>query len=106
MGIIESRIVSKLMNEFAPIELQVINESYMHAVSVNSETHFKVVLVAPSFAGIRQVKRHQFIYACLAEELQQGVHALSLHTYAPNEWHTESAVSSSPPCMGGSKTKE
>jgi stress-induced morphogen len=106
MNQIESCIVSKLTAEFTPVELQVINESYMHSVPLNSETHFKVILVASGFRGMRQVQRHQAIYACLAQELQQGVHALALHTYAPDEWHPESVIGASPKCLGGNKTHE
>jgi len=73
----------------------------MHSVPANSETHFKVVVVSDSFVGKRQVQRHQQIYSALASELEGGVHALSIHTYAPEEWQDK--VPASPACMGGSK---
>jgi BolA protein len=82
MNPVESRIYTKLGTGFQPVHLEVINESYMHSVPPGSETHFKVVLASAQFAGKRQVQRHQAIYACLAEELQSGVHALALHTLA------------------------
>lgn len=100
---VETRIRSKLNAEFAPVHMDVVNESYMHSVPEGSETHFKVVLVAQAFAGKRQVQRHQAVYACLASELQQGVHALALHTYSPEEWQANNAVPASPQCLGGSK---
>lgn len=103
MNPVESRIQSKLTAGFQPVHLEVINESYMHSVPPGSETHFKVVLAAPDFAGKRQVQRHQAIYACLAEELQSGVHALALHTYSPEEWQANAQVPASPQCLGGSK---
>lgn len=100
---VENRILSILTAEFQPVHLEVINESHMHSVPPGSETHFKVVLAAPAFAGKRQVQRHQAIYACLADELQNGVHALALHTFSPEEWLANAAVPASPQCLGGSK---
>ena len=103
MKVIEDRIYSKLSEAFNPAHLAVLNESYMHAVPAGSETHFKVTLAADAFTGKRQVQRHQAIYACLADELKNGVHALALHTFSPDEWDVTGAVPASPACMGGSK---
>ncbi len=103
MKVIESRILTKLSESFAPAHLEVLNESYMHAVPAGSETHFKVVLAADAFVGKRQVQRHQAVYACLADELKNGVHALALHTFSSDEWQANAAVPTSPQCMGGSK---
>jgi len=99
---IETQIRNKLQS-FNPVELQVLNESHMHSAPKGSETHFKVVLVTEAFEGVRAVKRHQMVYACLAEELQNGVHALALHTFSPQEWTSSNQVPVSPNCMGGSK---
>lgn len=103
MNPVESRIHTKLRAEFQPEHLEVINESYLHSVPPGSETHFKVVLVSSLFEGKRQVQRHQAIYACLAEELQGGVHALALHTFSTQEWLATGLVPASPQCLGGSK---
>lgn len=100
---IAQRITQKLTQTFQPAHLEVHNESHMHSVPPGSETHFKVVLASDAFAGKRQVQRHQAIYACLAEELQNGVHALALHTFSPDEWQSNASVPASPNCMGGSK---
>lgn len=103
MKSLEMCIVTKLKAVFRPTYLQVLNESYMHSVPAGSETHFNVVLVADCFLDKRQVQRHQAIYACLAEELKNGVHALALHTFSPDEWAASNHVAESPACMGGSK---
>jgi stress-induced morphogen len=100
---IENCIINKLTEAFSPRHLQVVNESHMHSVPPESETHFKVILAAPAFAGKRQVQRHQAIYACLAHELQNGVHALALHTFSPDEWAANQLVPASPLCLGGAK---
>ena len=98
-----SDIETILNSELNPSRLDVINESYMHAVPPNSETHFKVVIVSEGFAGKRLVQRHQYVYGLLKEQLENGVHALALHTYTPDEWLAKGAAPDSPNCMGGSK---
>ena len=100
---VENLIVEKLSLSFNPAHLEVLNESHMHSVPPGSETHFKVVLAADNFVGKRQVQRHQAVYACLSEELKNGVHALALHTFSPEEWLANGNVPASPNCLGGSK---
>lgn len=97
-------IRGKLENGLAPTWLEIVNESHMHSVPPDSETHFRVVVVSPAFAGQRSVARHQSVYAAVAEELEGPVHALALHTYTPEEWAArEDAAPASPACLGGSK---
>lgn len=100
--IVQNTIESKLKQAFNPSHIQVVNESHTHNVPPGSESHFKVVLVSEAFAGLRQVKRHQMVYAELKEELAEQVHALALHTYSPEDW-AGAAVPQSPDCLGGSK---
>lgn len=97
---VSTTINSKLEAAFEPTWLQVVNESHMHAVPANSETHFKVVIASSRFESKRPVQRHQMVYGVLADELAGGVHALALHTYTPDEWQGQAP--DSPACMGGS----
>lgn len=100
----QQTIERKLAEAFAPLHLEVQNESHQHSVPQGSETHFRVVLVSAAFAGKRSVARHQEVYRVLAAELAGGVHALALHTYTPEEWAERAgAAPASPACMGGSK---
>lgn len=101
---IQNAIESKLSQAFDARLLTVENESHMHSVPPNSETHFKVTLVSTDFEGQMKVKRHQAIYKVLADELAGEVHALALHLYSPEEWEaTGQTAPASPNCMGGSK---
>src|SRR5690554_507285 len=103
----QNAIEAKLNEAFNVSILQVENESHKHSVPPNSETHFKVTMVSPAFAGQMKVKRHQAIYQVLSEELEMagGVHALALHLYSPEEWEATGQVApTSPNCMGGSKS--
>ncbi|MCR9103986.1 MAG: BolA family transcriptional regulator [Gammaproteobacteria bacterium] len=101
---VQQQIEQHLQQAFSPSVLEVNNESHMHSVPENSETHFRVVLVSDAFAGKRSVARHQAVYAVLKDELQGPVHALALHTYTPDEWQARAqAAPDSPDCLGGSK---
>lgn len=53
---VENSIRSKLQNRFNPKVLQLINESHMHNVPRDSETHFKVVIVSDEFEGMPLIK--------------------------------------------------
>ncbi|WP_448548346.1 transcriptional regulator BolA [Thalassotalea fusca] len=102
---IESIIEEKLLTEFSPLHLDVINESHQHNVPKGSESHFKVIIVSNAFDGERLIKRHRAVNAVLATELAEHIHALALHTYTEKEWHEYYADNTplSPKCLGGSK---
>mgnify|MGYP001011218004 CR=1 FL=1 len=103
MGPVELIINEKLAKAFSPSHLEVINESASHNVPEGSESHFKVIISANFFREKTAVKRHQAIYAELAEELRNPIHALSLHVYSEEEWESLDAVPISPKCLGGSE---
>lgn len=50
-GPVETAIRMKLVEKLDPIYLDVINDSYLHSVPENSETHFKVIIVSEQFSG-------------------------------------------------------
>ena len=104
---VQSEIESALETTFDPAHMEVANESHMHSVPPNSETHFRVVLVSAQFDGKRQVARHQLVYGALGPQLEGPVHALALHTYTPEEWRErEASAPKSPECRGGSKAEQ
>ncbi|CAK7345919.1 unnamed protein product [Dovyalis caffra] len=84
------RIREKLERELSPIELAVEDISYQHAGhggvrGSDGETHFNVKLVSKEFEGKSLVKRHRLIYNLLQDELQSGLHALSIVAKTPDE---------------------
>ena len=97
---VQQQIERKLGAALVPFSLTVENESYMHSVPPNSETHFKVVVASAAFEGKRAVQRHQLVYSLLGDEMAGGVHALALHTYTPEEWSIVDHAPDSPNCMG------
>lgn len=99
----ESIILDKLNDHFSPEYLEVVNESHMHNVPANSETHFKVTMVSEAFAQKRLIQRHRMVNTLLSAELAGPVHALALHTYTNEEWEKKHGTApDSPNCMGGS----
>lgn len=97
-------IHDKLVAEFAPSVLEVLDESGNHSVPAGSESHFKVVIVSEAFADQPPLARHRAVNAALAQELRAGLHALSIAAYTPAQWLARGGVvPPSPPCLGGSK---
>jgi len=102
---IQSQIEQKLRAQFAPLHLEVINESHMHDVPEGSESHFRVVLVSQQFEEKPLIQRHRAVNAILDQELKGQVHALALHTMTPEEWFAKGGEApDSPPCLGGGRS--
>jgi acid stress-induced BolA-like protein IbaG/YrbA len=52
--------------------------------------HWSTVVVSAEFAGLRTLQRHQRVYATLGARMQTDeVHALSIKTFTPAEWATQ-----------------
>ena len=94
---IQSSIENKLKAALAPERLAVINESHLHAghhhvdggheaiFDGTGETHFRIRIVSPVFAGMSRVERHRRVNELLAAELKAGLHALAIEPAAPGE---------------------
>ena len=84
----KATIESKLRQAFSPIELEAIDESEQHrghgGWREGGETHFRVRMVADSFAGQSRVTRQRAVNSCLAEELSTTVHALAMELSPPD----------------------
>jgi BolA family transcriptional regulator, general stress-responsive regulator len=83
------RLRSRLTAAFAPVRLDIFDDSHRHAGHSGSrpggETHFRITIVAAAFAGQNRVARQRAVYGVLAEELANQVHALSLTALTPAE---------------------
>jgi BolA protein len=86
---VQAKIRDRLSAAFAAVELDVVDESALHAGHAGArpggETHFRVRIVSPKFEGMTRVNRQRAVHAALAEELQSQVHALALTTLTPEE---------------------
>jgi acid stress-induced BolA-like protein IbaG/YrbA len=54
-------------------------------VQSEDQTHFAARIVAPQFAGLRSVARHQLVYRTLGERMGREIHALSIEALTPAE---------------------
>lgn len=101
--IVKRSITEKLRKKFQISFLEVSNESYMHGVPDNSETHFKITIVSNDFEGKKLIFRQRMINKLLAKELSGPVHALAQHAYTEEEWLVKlGRAPASPGCLGGS----
>ena len=90
---VAAAIQDKLRAAFAPVALEVVDESHRHAGhggatrddGSQGETHFHVRIVSAAFDGVGRVERQRRVYAVLADELKGSVHALSLAALTPAE---------------------
>lgn len=82
-------IKSKLEKAFAPADVQVKDESHLHAGHAGArpggESHFRVTIVSDAFEGLGRVARQRTVNAALKEELAGPVHALAMQTMTRGE---------------------
>ncbi len=90
-------IITALNNNLNVEQMFLENESAMHNVPINSETHFKLVIVSNDFHKMTQVKRHQLIYQILVE-IMKKIHALSIQAFTLEEFDSNPIVLTSPDC--------
>lgn len=86
---VEQDIREKLNEAFAPVSLDVENDSHRHAGHASSpgtgESHFRIEIVSDKFAGLSRVERHRLVNEALAAELSGRIHALAIKARAPGE---------------------
>ena len=90
-------IVSQLNLSFDVENLFLENESFMHNVPPNAETHFKLIIVSRDFTELTNVKRHQSIYNALNGTMSK-IHALSIQAFTPDEYLANPVILKSPDC--------
>lgn len=93
-GPLTESIIQKVQATFQPTQFAIYNDSHKHAhhasmrgSSNTIESHFRLEIVSPVFAGKAQPARHRLVYGLLKEEMDapNGVHALQLKTKTPAE---------------------
>ena len=95
--IIENKIKAIINTNLSPSVLNIINESFMHNVPANSESHFKIIIVSDIFKDVASVNRHKIIYKTLGS-VMDNIHALSIYAFDINEFDTNPMVLDSPNC--------
>jgi len=82
------RMREQLQASLAPMELEIIDDSHLHAGHAGARDgrgHYTVRIVAAQFSGLRPLQRHQLVYKALAEMMQTDIHALAIVALAPTE---------------------
>lgn len=82
------QIEQRLTDVLAAENVDVIDESHMHAGHAGAKTglgHFNVTVVAEAFAGKTLIQRHRQVYDALGEMMQTDIHALSIKAYTPDQ---------------------
>lgn len=86
---VAASIERKLTEALHPTRLEIEDESARHrghtGYREGGETHFRVTIVSPAFAGQNRVARQRLVYKILADELAGRVHALALTALTPDE---------------------
>ena len=96
-GTIQTEIVNTLNDAMDISSLKIINESHMHNVPKESETHFKAVIVSNDFNDLSTLKRHKLVYKTL-DSIMNKIHALSIHTFDEDEFKKNPLILDSPEC--------
>ncbi len=104
MGPIEAALRENIEKTFNPKYYELENESHMHSVPMNSETHFRLLVVSVAFEGKSRIDRSRMVNDLMKPLMVNGLHALSQRTMTPVEWAKikDSFVMVSPKCQGGS----
>jgi len=86
---VRDRIRRKLTEVFAPVFLEVIDDSHLHEGHAGSrpggESHFRIVISSEAFRGKSRIERHRMINELVRDEIEAGLHALAIHAQAPGE---------------------
>lgn len=103
-----TRIESRLADTLAPQRLRIDDESHRHKGGAGAESHWNLIIVSEAFAGKNRVQRHRQVHEALAQELSEGIHALTFKALTPAEWEAAGGEveNPAPPCRGGSKHRQ
>lgn len=78
---VKTEMEQRLIAAFAPQQIEIVNESYLHAGHSGDdgtgESHFRIMLRADALAGMSRVARHRAVHAALGD-LNTRVHAIAL----------------------------
>lgn len=78
-------IRAALAAAFEPAELEVVDESHLHAGHEGARDgrgHFRVRVVSPAFEGMSAIQRHRAVYAALGSLMETDIHALAIRAEA------------------------
>lgn len=81
-------IEAALTAAFSPLELQVKDQSHLHAGHEGAKGgggHYHVTIVSDAFEGHRPLQRHRMIFSALGSMMESDIHALRISAHSPGE---------------------
>lgn len=81
-----AEIENRLRTALAPVRIEVIDESHLHAGHEGAKTgkgHFAVTICSAQFAGKLPLARHRLVYGALGDMMEHDIHALSINAQTP-----------------------
>lgn len=88
-GPLATEIRRLLEAEFAPVSLDIVNDSARHSGHMgddgSGESHFTVEIESAAFAGKSRLERQRMVNRALGDIPGQRVHALAIKARAPGE---------------------
>jgi BolA protein len=87
MIVTAERLHSTLAEALAPAEIEVQDDSHLHAghAGAREGRHFSVRVVSPAFEGLARVARHRLVYHAARSLIAEGIHALAIDARTPTE---------------------
>lgn len=85
---VAERIRLRLSEAFAPDEIEVRDDSALHAGHAGARSgggHYGLRIVASAFAGHGTVARHRMIYEALGDMMKKDIHALAIKAMTADE---------------------
>lgn len=85
-----SRIREAIESGLAATHVEVIDHSAEHAGHPGAEAgggHFEVLVVSEQFEGQSRLAAQRLVYQALGPLMSSDIHALSMHTLTPEQWH-------------------
>jgi stress-induced morphogen len=96
-GSIENKIINTLNECMNISSLKILNESFMHNVPEDAESHFKIVIVSNDFNNLSHIQRHKLVYKYL-DAIMNDIHALSIQSFNEDEFKLNPIILDSPEC--------
>lgn len=84
MSIIEQ--IRASLATLAPIRIEIEDDSAKHAGHAGARSgggHFRLLIIAPRFAGLTTMQRHRLVYDALGPLMKREIHALSIDARIP-----------------------
>lgn len=85
---------ARLRSRLETTHLEVIDESHLHVGHAGARDgggHFRAVIVSPRFEGLNRVRAQQLVFGALEDWMGKEIHALSMKTFTPEAWASESS---------------